>query len=97
MDARDQSAVIVRELLVVLGVAAIAAVVAGVLVSVLTVPQLARAAVAGAYLVTPLSASWLGLGVLVGALIVGGAAILFDLSRRVRSLASRLLPSEEGE
>ena len=97
MDARDQSAVIVRELLVVLGVAAVAGVVAGVLVSVLTVPQLARAAVAGAYLVTPLSASWLGLGVLVGALVVGVAAILFDLSRRVRSLASRLLPSEEGE
>lgn len=96
MDAREQSAAVVRELIVVLAVALGAGVLAGVIVSVLTVPQLARAAVGGGYLAPSLSVDGLGLG-LVAVLAVGIAVILLDVGRRVRSLASRLLPDEAHE
>ena len=98
MRAREQATVVARELGVVLAVAAIAGVAAGVLVSVLTVPQLARAAVdRGGLAVASLSVDWPGLGLLLGALALGVAVILFDFTRRVRSLASRLLPGEGDE
>lgn len=99
VSQREQSGAIVREMGLVIAVATVAGGVAGVLVSVLTVPQLARAAVDRAYLAlgSDLSVDWIGLGLLLGALAVGIGAILIDLSRRVRSLAARSLPSEGNE
>jgi predicted lysophospholipase L1 biosynthesis ABC-type transport system permease subunit len=99
MSAREQSTTVLREMALVLSVAAVAGIVAGVLVSVLTVPELARAAVDRAYLSlgAGLSVDWLGLGLLLGALAVGITVILVDLSRRVRKLASTSLPSEGHE
>ena len=99
MRAGEQSAVLVRELVLVLIVAVLAGAIAGALVSVLTVPQLARAAVDRGYLssTATLAVDWPGLILLLGALVMGIAAILTDLGRRVRSLASRLLPSEGHE
>ncbi|KQP56118.1 FtsX-like permease family protein [Agreia sp. Leaf283] len=99
MRAGEQSAVLVRELVLVLVVAVLAGVAAGALVSVLTVPQLARAAVDRGYLssTATLAVDWPGLLLLLGALVVGVAVVLIDLSRRVRYLASRLLPSEGHE
>ena len=98
MNAREQSAVVVREFVVVLAVAVLAGAVAGLVVTLLTVPQFARAAVDRDNLpVTSLAVNWVGLGVLLGALAVGVAASMLILGRRVRSLASRLLPSEEQE
>ena len=88
-----------REVLFVLAVSLVAGAAAGALVGALTVPQLARAAVDRGYLSSSasLAVDWTGLGLLLGALVVGIAAILVDLSRRVRSLASRLLPGEGHE
>ena len=99
VSARGQSAVVLRELGLVLGVAVLAGLVAGALVCVLTVPQLASAAVDRAYvsLGAELLVEWPGLGILLGALAVGVAVILVNLARRVRSLASTVLPSEEHE
>lgn len=99
LGARGQSAVIVRELGLVLAVATVAGLAAGALVSVLTVPELARAAVDRSYLAlgTALAVDWIGLGILLGGLAVGIALILADLSRRVRVLASTSLPSEGHE
>lgn len=99
MRAGEQSAVVVREFVVVLVVAALAGGAAGVLVSVLAVPQLARIAVDREYLTpaTPLAVDWLGLSLLLGALSVGILAILMDLRRRIGSLASRLLPGAGHE
>ncbi len=98
-SARQQSAAIVREMALVMAVAALAGLLAGALVSVLTVPELARAAVDRAFLSlgADLSVDWLGFGVLVGSLVLGIVAIVFALSRRVRSLATTSLPSEGHE
>jgi hypothetical protein len=99
MRPAEQSAVVVREMLFVLAASLVAGAAAGALVGALTVPQLARAAVDRGYLSSSasLAVDWTGLGLLLGALVVGIAAILVDLSRRVRSLASRLLPGEGHE
>ena len=99
MRPAEQSAVVVREMLFVLVLALLAGAAAGALVGVLTVPQLARAAVDRGYLssAASLAVDWPGLSLLLGALIVGTAAILIALSRRVRALASRLLPGEGHE
>jgi ABC-type lipoprotein release transport system permease subunit len=96
LSSSDQSSIVVRELGVVLGAAAVIGVVAGATVSALTVPQLARAAVDRAYLsgVTVLEVDWIGLAVLVGALTLGVAVVLLDLNRRVRTLAATSLPGE---
>lgn len=99
MRPAEQSAVVMREMLFVLAASLVAGAAAGALVGALTVPQLARAAVDRGYLSSSasLAVDWTGLGLLLGALVVGIAAILVDLSRRVRSLASRLLPGEGHE
>lgn len=96
LSARDQSAIVVREMGVVLGLAALIGVVAGVIVSVLTVPQLARAAVDRAYLSgdTLLAVDWWALGVALGILLVGVVVVLAQLGHRVRVLASTSLPGE---
>lgn len=99
LGARDQSAVLLREFGVVLGAATVIGFVAGAVVSVLTVPELARAAVDRSYLEseTGLSIDWLGLGMLLLALATGVALVLAGLTRRVRVLASTSLPSEGHE
>lgn len=99
LTTRQQSATIVRELGLVMAVAAVAGVLAGVLVSVLTVPELARAAVDRAFLSlgTDLSVDWLGLGLLLGGLAIGVTLIVAALARRVRALAATSLPSEGHE
>lgn len=97
--AREQSATIVREMGLVMLIAVAAGALAGVLVSVLTVPELARAAVDRAFLSlgAGLSVDWLGLGVLLGALALGTTVIVAVLSARVRRLATTSLPSEGHE
>ncbi len=99
LGAREQTGVVMREMALVLLVALVAGLAAGGLVSVLTVPLLARAAVDRAYLSlgTHLSVDWVGLALLLGALAAGIAVILADLSRRVRTIATTSLPSEENE
>jgi ABC-type lipoprotein release transport system permease subunit len=96
LSSRDQSSIVIRELGVVLGAAAVIGMLAGATVSALTVPQLARAAVDRAYLsgVTVLEVDWVGLAVLLGLLALGVAVILLDLNRRVRALAATSLPGE---
>jgi hypothetical protein len=68
-------------------------------VSVLTVPELARAAVDRSYLESEsgLAMDWVGWGMLLLALAAGVALILAGLSRRVRILAATSLPSEGHE
>ena len=99
VGARDQSAIVVREMLVVLAIAAITGLVAGAVVAMLTVPELARAAVDRSFLggVTVLHVHWLGLVALLGALVVGVTVVLAALAGRTRVLASTLLPDEERE
>lgn len=99
VSAREQAATIILEMGLVLAAAAVAGFLAGGLVSVLTVQELARAAVDRAFLSldTGASVDWLGLGVLLGALAIGIAAILLRLNHRVRVLATTSLPSEGHE
>ena len=99
VGARDQSAMLVREMLVVLAVAVATGLVAGAAVAMLTVPELARAAVDRSFLggVTVLEIQWLALAALLAALAAGVAAVLAGLARRTRILASTLLPDEERE
>jgi len=99
LTTREQASAIVRELWLVMAVAAVAGLLAGVLVSLLTVPELARAAVDRAFLSlgTALSVDWLGLALLLGSLALGIAVVVFVLSRRVRALAASSLPSEGHE
>jgi predicted lysophospholipase L1 biosynthesis ABC-type transport system permease subunit len=99
LGARDQSAVLLREFGVVLGAATVLGFVAGAVVSVLTVPELARAAVDRSYLEseTGLGVDWLGLGMLLLVLAMGVALVLAGLTRRVRVIASTSLPSEGHE
>ncbi|NYF09023.1 hypothetical protein HDC94_000179 [Leifsonia sp. AK011] len=99
LTAREQATTIVRELGLVVAVAAITGLLAGVLVSVLTVPELARAAVDRAFLAlgTDLSVDWLGLGLMLGGLAIGVTLIVAALARRVRALAASSLPSEGRE
>ena len=70
LDARMQSAIRRRELLIVLAYGAIVGVVAGVAVTMLTVPQLARAAVPNPYstVLTFLGVDAVGLAVGLGVL-----------------------------
>lgn len=98
-SAREQSGAIIREMGLVLAVAAAAGLLAGALVSVLTVQELARAAVDRAFLSlgSGVLVDWVGLGVLLAALTLGVAVILFRLTRRVRALATTSLPSEGQE
>ena len=86
-------------MLVVLAIAAITGLVAGAVVAMLTVPELARAAVDRSFLggVTVLHVHWLGLVALLGALVVGVTVVLAALAGRTRVLASTLLPDEERE
>jgi len=99
LSARDQSSVIRREMGVVLAVATTTGLIAGAVVSLLTVPQLAQAAVDRAYLSgeTAFSIDWSGLVMLLGALAGGIAVVLANLGRGVRVLASTSLPGTGHE
>ena len=89
LDARMQAAIRRRELLIVLAYGALVGIVAGAAVTVLTVPQLARAAVPNPYgtVPTPLGADLVGLSAGLGALVLVLAVIVAVYSIRVSKLA----------
>ncbi|MGX5681157.1 hypothetical protein [Schumannella luteola] len=99
LSPREQSSVLLRELGIVLGVAGAAGILAGGAVTLLTVAELARAAVDRAYLALKFSVAidWVGWGVLLAALAAGIGLVLLSLSGRVRAIAARALPGEETE
>ncbi len=98
LDARMQSAIRRRELLIVLVYGAVVGVVAGATVAALTVPQLARAAVPNPYstVPTPLGADAFGLAVGLGALVLVLAVIVGVYSIRVSKLARSSAAPEDA-
>jgi hypothetical protein len=98
LDARMQSAIRRRELLIVLAYGAIVGIVAGAAVTMLTVPQLARAAVPNPYstVPTPLGADTIGLAAGLGALVLVLAVIVTAYSFRVSRLAGSSATPEDA-
>ncbi|MDO7880788.1 hypothetical protein [Antiquaquibacter soli] len=99
LSPREQSGVPLRELGIVLGVAAVAGILAGAAVTLLTVAELARAAVDRAYLALQFSVALdlVGWSAMLGAVAAGIGLVLLSLARRVRSIAATALPGEVGE
>jgi predicted lysophospholipase L1 biosynthesis ABC-type transport system permease subunit len=95
--SRDQAAVRRRELGLVLGFGAVAGVIAGATVSLLTVPQLARAAVVEPYasVPTPLAFDVATLAVGLLALVLSLAAIVAVYAARVARHARTAIGAEE--
>ncbi|HTL41609.1 MAG TPA: FtsX-like permease family protein, partial [Pseudolysinimonas sp.] len=95
--SRDQAAVRRRELGLVLGFGAVAGLIAGAAVSLLTVPQLARAAVVEPYasVPTPLVVDLAGLAAGLGLLLLGLAAIVMVYASRVAQHARTAIGAEE--
>jgi ABC-type antimicrobial peptide transport system permease subunit len=93
VDSRMQAAIRRRELLIVLAYGTVVGIVAGVVVSVLTIPQLARAAVPNPYGTVPtaLGVDVVGLAIGLGALVLvlGGIVAIYSIrvSRQARSSA----------
>jgi predicted lysophospholipase L1 biosynthesis ABC-type transport system permease subunit len=98
LDARMQSAIRRRELLIVLVYGAVVGVVAGAAVAMLTVPQLARAAVPNPFstVPTPLGADVVGLAAGLGALVFVLAVIVGVYSIRVSKLARSSAAPEDA-
>lgn len=95
----DQAAIVVREFVVVILLGAIAGLLAGVLVSVLTIPLFARAAITDPYVAvdTVLRFDLVGGAVLLAALALAIIGILVRLGWSVRSGARRAVPGEASE
>ncbi|MGN6503212.1 MAG: hypothetical protein ACTHKX_09995, partial [Pseudolysinimonas sp.] len=95
--SRDQAAVRRRELGLVLGFGVVAGLVAGAAVSLLTVPQLARAAVVEPYasVPTPLVMDLAALGTGLGLLLLGLAGIVMIYASRVARHARTAIGAEE--
>lgn len=94
LGPRDQQRVPVREFGAVLALGLLWGLAAGAAVALLTVPQIARAAVPERYLSIGTSVSWdvPGLAVLVSALVVGLLALLLALARATARLARAAVP-----
>jgi len=99
LTARDQSSIVLREMGIVLVVAIATGLIAGVVVSLLTVSQLVRAAVDRAK--SPedsvLAFDWLGLIALLALLVAGLAVVLANLSRQARAIHSTSIPGKGRE
>jgi hypothetical protein len=98
LDARMQSSIRRRELLIVLAYGAILGIIAGAAVTALTVPQLAREAVPNPYstVPTPLGADTIGLVAGLGALGFVLAVIVAVYSIRVSRLARSSATPEDA-
>ena len=95
--SRDQAAVRRRELGLVLGFGAIAGLIAGAVVSLLTVPQLARAAVVEPYdsVPTPLVIDLAALSAGLALLLLGLVVIVMVYAARVARHARTAIGAEE--
>ncbi len=95
LSRRDQRAVPVREFAVVIGAGLLWGLIAGAAVAVLTVPQLARAAVPQRYQSIGTSVSWdfVGLAALVLVLVVGLVLLLIGVARATSAQAGSAIPS----
>jgi hypothetical protein len=95
--SRDQAGVRRRELALVLGFGALTGIVAGAAVALLTVPQLARAAVVEPYTTvpTPLLFELTGLGAGVAALVAALVVIVSVYTSRVANQARTAIGAEE--
>lgn len=91
-----QAGIRARELGVVIGTGLLAGLAAGAIVALLTVPQLARAAIPAPYPVigTRIGIDLIGLGVALGGLIVALAVVIAVSAAGVSTVARRALPSE---
>ncbi|MEP6480270.1 MAG: FtsX-like permease family protein, partial [Rhodoglobus sp.] len=99
MRSKDQAGILSTELVVVLALGAAGGLAAGALVSALTIPYFARAAVTLPYvsISTGLRIDLLGLAVLVGALCIGAAVVVLVARRRVSALVRTAMPDGEPE
>lgn len=95
--SRDQAGVRRRELGLVLGFGLLTGIIAGAAVAVLTVPQLARAAVVEPYstVPTPLFFDLIGLGAGIAALVVALVVIVAVYAARVARQARTAIGAEE--
>ncbi|CAN5168337.1 hypothetical protein BH11ACT3_BH11ACT3_01250 [soil metagenome] len=98
LTGRDQAAIITGEFAIVVVTGAIAGLIAGVVVCVLTIPYFARAAVTFPYFAIPtdLRFDFVGLVILLAILAVALAATLIAVRRTVAAVARRAMPSEES-
>ncbi|MEO8262806.1 MAG: FtsX-like permease family protein, partial [Pseudolysinimonas sp.] len=96
LGSGDQAAIRVRELATVLCAGLVAGLLAGAVVSLLTVPQLARAAIPDPYpaVGTAIAIDIAGLAIGLGALVVALAIIAAIAGAGVASLARRALPAD---
>ncbi|MEO7896111.1 MAG: FtsX-like permease family protein, partial [Pseudolysinimonas sp.] len=96
LGAGDQAGIRARELGIVLGTGLLAGLLAGATVSLLTVPQLARAAIPVPYpaIGTELSVDLAGLGAALLALVVALTIVVAISVAGVAALARRALPAE---
>jgi ABC-type antimicrobial peptide transport system permease subunit len=97
LGSRDQASIRRRELTLVLGFGAATGLVAGLAVTALTVPQLARAAVIDPYrsVPTPLAFDLVGLGAGLGALLAALGVIVAVAGARVAQQARTAIGAEE--
>jgi hypothetical protein len=93
-----QASIRARELAIVLGTGILAGLVAGIVVSALTVPQLARAAIPDPYpaIGTTAGLDLPALGIALGALLLALALIVAVSAAGVAALARRALPTDGG-
>jgi predicted lysophospholipase L1 biosynthesis ABC-type transport system permease subunit len=98
LGARDQAGIRRRELGLVLGFGILTGLLTGVAVAVLTVPQLARAAVVQPYstVPTPLDVDLIALGAALGVLLVALAIIVGVYAARVARQARTAIGAEEA-
>jgi hypothetical protein len=96
LGSRAQAGVRVRELATIIGTGILTGLAAGALVALLTVPQLARAAIPAPYPVigTEIAVDVVGLGAGLGGLILALILVIALSAAGVAALARRALPSE---
>lgn len=98
LGSGTQAGIRIRELTIVLGTGVLAGLLAGGVVALLTVPQLARAAVPDPYpaIGTSVAVDLPGLGIGLGALVIALAVIVVLSGSAVAALSRRALPTDGG-